>query len=365
MASPTVSSKKRISTSKQKASKKPHPLASGSLSPVDMQSQLKDSHCPVSSYLKVHKLSPLFTLSGLELFEEAVRLFYTNLRISPDSGELETLVLRNCIIVNELLFEDVFGTNFPGVISYMNGTLPEDFEVSLEGAKRAVAEPDSDSSCFGPLSLCFKNRILAHIVATTLISRIGSLSNISTRDVYILYCLLRKYCVVWFKEYMWESAEDTNASASLPYGLLISRILVDLSMFTPIVINASYDFRTFSSMGYVQVKDKWVKKDSFKARAETLKHTIFFADSTAILLQDNDELKTRLLTVERGLETLLDVVEKVFRLQKDTSTNVGKLRIAITGIKDEGISTVHRLIKQVGSLKSGVSSFNNDFAVTV
>jgi len=69
---------------------------------------------------------------------------------------------------------------------------------------------------------------------------------------------------------MWESAEDTNASASLPYGLLISRILVDrlvdLSMFTPIVINATYDSYTFSSMGYVQVGDKWVKKDSVKAR---------------------------------------------------------------------------------------------------
>ncbi|KAH0653076.1 hypothetical protein KY289_030754 [Solanum tuberosum] len=243
MASLSVSSKKRASTSKQKDSKKPRPLVTGSLSQADMQrfwgieqkrrydifksrpivlgrvvniSQLKDSLCPVSSYLKVQKLSMFFTFCGLELFEEVVRLFYANLRISPDNG-----------------------------------------------AKRAVAEPDSNISHFGALSLCFENRILARIVATTLIPRKGSLSNISTRDVFILYCLLRKYCInwaKWFKEYMSESAEDTNASASLPYGLLISRILVDrfvdLSMFTPIVINATYDSRTFSSMGYVQVGDK-------------------------------------------------------------------------------------------------------------
>ncbi|KAL3337798.1 hypothetical protein AABB24_030100 [Solanum stoloniferum] len=75
MASPSVSSNKRASTSKQKASKKPRPLASGSLSPADMLrfwgieqkhkydnfksrsivprcvvnlSQLKDSHCLVT-----------------------------------------------------------------------------------------------------------------------------------------------------------------------------------------------------------------------------------------------------------------------------------------------------------------------------
>ncbi|KAL3328424.1 hypothetical protein AABB24_035852 [Solanum stoloniferum] len=89
-------------------------------------SQLKDSHCLVSSYLKVQKLSLLFSLCGLELFEEVVRLFYANLRISPDSGKLETLVLGN--------------------------PWPNDFEVSLKGAKKVVAEPNFDISDFGPLS---------------------------------------------------------------------------------------------------------------------------------------------------------------------------------------------------------------------
>ncbi|KAH0650519.1 hypothetical protein KY284_030431 [Solanum tuberosum] len=220
-----------------------------------------------------------------------------------------------------MLFKDILGTKFSGVIPYMNGTWHDGFEVSLEGAKRAVAELDSDISHFGALSLCFENHILEHIVDTTLIPRKGSLSNVSTRDVFVLYCLLRKYRInwaEWFKEYMWESAEDTNASASLSYGLLISWILVDrlvdLSMFTPIVINATYESRTFCSMGYVQVGDKWVKKDSVKARTKTPKPSKISVDSAAILLQDNDEVKTRLLVVERGLETLHDAVEKVFRL---------------------------------------------------
>ncbi|KAH0650390.1 hypothetical protein KY284_030302 [Solanum tuberosum] len=271
-----------------------------------------------------------------------------------------------------MLFEDIFGTKFVGVVLYMNVVCPDDFEISLEGATRAVVEPNSDLSDFGPLSLCYEHRILAHIVATTLISRKVSLSSISTRDVFILYCLLKKYCInwaLWLKECMLESVEDTNATASLPHGLLISHIfvdrLVDLSMFTHVVVNATYDSRTFSSMGYVQVENKWVNKDSVKDRSESVKPIKITAESAALLLQDTEELKTRILVIERGLETLHNVVEKVFRLQKDTNTNVGKLRIVMTGIKQEGISTVNKLIQQVDSLKSGVNSSNTDLAVMV
>ena len=88
-------------------------------------------------------------------------------------------------------------------------------------------------------------------------------------------------------------------------------------------------------------------------------------DSDALLLKDNEEVKTRLLAVERNLETLHDSVENVFRLQIDSSTDIGKLPIAMTGIKQEGISTLNRLIKKVESLKRGVNSSNNDLVVTV
>lgn len=112
----------------------------------------------------------------------------------------------------------------------------------------------------------------------------------------------------------------------------------------------------FSSMGYVQIGDKWVKKDSVKAQAETPKTLKICVDSSTLLLQDNNEVKTRLLTVEQNLETLHDAMLKVFRLQKDTITDIGKLRIAMIGIKQEGISTINHLIKQVHPLKGGVNS---------
>ena len=45
--------------------------------------------------------------------------------------------------------------------------------------------------------------------------------------------------------------------------------LVHPSMFTPYLINATYYSHTFSSIGYMQVGEKWVKKDSVKAGVDS------------------------------------------------------------------------------------------------
>lgn len=98
----------------------------------------------------------------------------------------------------------------------------------MEEARAFIFEKSLKSFDFGPLSLYFKHRILAHIIATTLVLRKGSLNNISSRDVFILYYLLKKYRINWAKcimEYMMENVKDSNPSASLPKGLLISQIL--------------------------------------------------------------------------------------------------------------------------------------------
>ena len=53
------------------------------------------------------------------MFDEVLHLLYVNLRISPNSGELELFVLAKRFIINENLFKDVFGTKFSRVISYI------------------------------------------------------------------------------------------------------------------------------------------------------------------------------------------------------------------------------------------------------
>lgn len=50
--------------------------------------QLDDSNYPIIPFLKAQKHSLLFTLYRLEVFEDVVRLFYANIRVSSDTGEL-------------------------------------------------------------------------------------------------------------------------------------------------------------------------------------------------------------------------------------------------------------------------------------
>lgn len=334
--------------------------------------QMENSHCAVSTYFEAQELSPFFQLCGLKVYEEPVRMFYANLRVSKDSGELETLVLGKQIILNDVLFEQIFETNFSGVIPFMTGCWPDDFEVTLDEAKIFVAESESDLSDFGPSTICFENRILAHIIASTLLPRKGSLSNITNRDVFVLYCLLKKYkinWVEWIRTYMIESAAESGTHASLPYGLIISRILIgldiDLFDYKSLEVSATYNIRTFATMGYVLIDGKWSKKGSVKVKVKQPRASKITADSAADLLKEESEIKERLSALEVGMQHMKEKLDKVLQLLKDTSTDVEKLRISMDSIQQEGIKTVNKLINRVDTLNHGAGSSQTDLAVTI
>ncbi|KAG5592111.1 hypothetical protein H5410_042625 [Solanum commersonii] len=130
---------------------------------------------------------------------------------------------------------------FSGAIPLMNGTWSEDFEVSLDEAKVVVAEPGSNLSDFGPSTLYFESRILAHIIATTLIPRKVALNSLSSRDVIVLYCLLKR---------------------------ILEASLVDLSDYTPVEVSSTYNACAVGNMGYVLTDDKWSKKGFIKAKVD-------------------------------------------------------------------------------------------------
>lgn len=73
------------------------------------------------------------------------------------------------------------------MVPFMNETCPENFKVRFEEAKATVAKPETNLSNFRSFLLYFKHIIQSHIISTTLISRKGSLSNVTTRDVFIMY----------------------------------------------------------------------------------------------------------------------------------------------------------------------------------
>lgn len=69
--------------------------------------KLDEIPCTVSTYFKAQKLPLLLRLCGIEYYKEPIRLFYSNLRVLKDNGELETLVLKNRIFVNDFLFQQI------------------------------------------------------------------------------------------------------------------------------------------------------------------------------------------------------------------------------------------------------------------
>lgn len=163
------------------------------LSHVVNLGELEDYHCKVTAFLRAQKLSLLLRLCGVEYYEKATWIFYANLRRARKSNDLETFILGVHIVINSRLFKDVFGCEFSADVPYMNRNWSDNFKVSLKEARAFFYEEPLESSNFGTLSFYFEHRILAHIVATTLVPRKGSLSNISNRDVFMMYCLLKKY----------------------------------------------------------------------------------------------------------------------------------------------------------------------------
>ncbi|KAF3639680.1 hypothetical protein FXO38_22522 [Capsicum annuum] len=232
-----------------------------------------------------------------------------HLRHSPNSGELETLVLGICIIPNDYLFEKVFDTKYSGVVPFMNGTWPENFEVNFDKEKKVVLDPNSNSPSFGPLSLSFRNRILAHLIAPTLISQKGYLSNGTYGDMFVLYYPIKKYKInwsSWIREYMIKNSVDSHASASLSYGLLITQILLQygiyLSSLTAVEVYGTYESKTFASMGHVLIKKNGVKRSLPKVGLTLL----------------------GLTAIEKGISNIKESTTKLLQLSKETVTDIGE-----------------------------------------
>lgn len=154
---------------------------------------------------------------------------------------------------------------------------------------------------------------------------------------------------------MLEDSKDLNASTSFPYGLVISCILVymlvDLSGFKPIENSTTHDTRTFSCIDYTLVGDQWHKKNSVKARSESVKAMKISIDSASLLLKDMEDVTTRLLEIENTMEALKESIRKILQLHKDTNTCVGKFHLVVDGLKQEGVSTKNKLIHQVDFLE--------------
>lgn len=90
----------------------------------------------------------------------------------------------------------------------------------------------------------------------------------SNRDFFVVLYLVKKINInwaMWVRGCMVESLEDPKSTTSIPYRLLISRIivdsLVDLSNYRPSLTDATYDTQTFPSMDYMLINEKLYRKE--------------------------------------------------------------------------------------------------------
>lgn len=180
-----------------------------------------------------------------------------------------------------------------------------------------MSDLDTALSNISSLSLYFKYHILADIITATLIPWKGSFSNITCRDVSILYYLVKKCkinCAIWFHEYMLGREEDAQTSSILPYGRLITQIFqlysIDLSSYPTVEISATYDSKTFTSMVYVSVDEEWCRKDSAKEKLDLPKVSKPISNPMFQVLSKLEELKVK--TIKDGVVLLQESTSKLF-----------------------------------------------------
>ncbi|KAF3653475.1 hypothetical protein FXO38_13248 [Capsicum annuum] len=159
----------------------------------------------------------------------------------------------------------------------------------------------------------------------------------------------------WIRKYMLESAREVNVFANFPYGLLITRILlfysINLSAYPSVEVSATYDSRTFSSMGYVLVEDKWCRKESACAKAEPSKVSTSIYNPYVSLMKELKELKQWFKSIEKGIIKLQESSTKLLDLGKSTSFDISVVRLGLDGLKQEGVKLFSRVLSHMDSLK--------------
>lgn len=154
---------------------------------------------------------------------------------------------------------------------------------------------------------------------------------------------------------MLECATDAHASTSLHCGLLITKILlyysIYLSVYLVVEVSATYDSKTFASMGYILLDNEWCKKDSAKEKSNLPKVSKSISNPMFHMLMELEEIKDQFKTIDEGLILLQESTTRLLQLGKDTNSDVGKVRLSIDIFKQVGIKIFNKMFDRVESIK--------------
>ncbi|KAF3627741.1 hypothetical protein FXO37_29706 [Capsicum annuum] len=130
-------------------------------------------------------------------------------------------------------------------------------------------------------------------------------------------------------------------------------------------VYATYDSKTFVSMGYVLVDSEWCKKDSSKTRSDTSKVSKSMSNPVLSATKEIQELKEWLKAIKKGLVDLWQSTTRLIQLSKKMSTDMDKVRLSLDDLKLKDVKMFNRLFARVDTIKSKTSSSNNELAISV
>ncbi|XP_019226628.1 PREDICTED: uncharacterized protein LOC109208070 [Nicotiana attenuata] len=337
---------------------KDKPIAHGRVVDLDDMEAL---NCKVKNLFVYQGWSKFLFVPPPKVYEPLVRMFYANL-CSSKSDKLESLVLGKRIVLDCAMFDSIFLCKCSGFPMLFKNSLPDDFEITFDQAKRCIAEYSSESlpNQLGPSDVSFETHVLSHIVATTLLPRTGSFSTFSQRDTFLLYCLATKLKIKlssWVINFMIENADDPT---SLAYGMAITHILethnISISVYPFVSVSKSYNSRTFASMGYVCVNGSWVKKQKGevkhvqpdpKTKASVSHHSLSNPD----LAEKLTAIKNQLNTIKDLLAATQSTVGDIHAISKETRSDVSKIRVAVLRVRENAV----KAFKEVHDRLDGVT----------
>ncbi|KAF3641084.1 hypothetical protein FXO38_21797 [Capsicum annuum] len=95
--------------------------------------------------------------------------------------------------------------------------------------------------------------------------------------------------------------------------------------------SATYDSKTFSSMGCVLDEGEWCKKESVKAKFDLLRVGKIISNSSSAVFKDIEEDKELLRGLEKGTVNLQEFVAKLVQLEKATITEIIAVGFTLQG----------------------------------
>ncbi|MCD7471996.1 hypothetical protein HAX54_012818, partial [Datura stramonium] len=170
--------------------------------------------------------------------------------------------------------------------------------------------------------------------------------------------------------YMVESYQDTSGNASLPYGMIVSRIInsmgVDVSAFPVKEISSTYNDRAFSSMGYILDENRLVKKESFKPKGmfSTLEScTIVPPDGSSSFV-----FSSLMIEIKDVKETQGAVAGDMHKSNKSLTvliSSVVNMKTKLILLQHEGVKSFNKVLRQVYSATTQVEVSDNELAVAI